>query len=506
MDNESVEQYIDVAIVNWWNTLKKRITLIKDSQNVPVLIALSRKMPRLFKLLTEQYLPEFHPEIPIKAILEGCELTTELAIPFLATRKDFYKKSFILLDDIIIHGTTLKNVASDLELLASSTEGTTPFVCYLSCIFKYRLPSVMPSCVSLDDIDSVRTLTLQETKDVIGNIAKKLRSSNLPLDMEYPIFRCNIEDGVSEQNIDSILKSCNPIATYQGAWHNTITALFDNGESLNPYDFAKLRAFISNKEIVFESFTPYILPDFLSSDIDLFINPYYIELWQIVYSPLKEFVTDNVTLFSGINGESLRSSIGRSLVVVANYLLSLSFFITNCRHLLPDTIRERMKIDEEDIKLIFGEELCRDVTKRLRYIIAEDIKDLPQVNFDYTVKDWFAPHDFVDKYSLHKAMLASHSSSIQDVLSGIFKFQNFANPEYDKPQYRYERLFYGETLSSLINSCQPYFSEQSVSINKWVDDQIDNGAVVPKYELCITADGNRRWRRFFHAGLNMTEE
>lgn len=510
MGDDTIERTIDSAIVSWWDTLSKRIALIKEQGGYPVLIALSRKMPRLFNWLTTFYIPTHHPDLYIKEVLDGCELTTELSVPFHAIRKKFNIECFILLDDIVIHGTTLKTIATNLELLASVSERSTQFVCYISGIFIYRLPSVMPSCVSFDDIANTCTLSLQEALNVVEYLAGEIRNANLPLDMEFPMFRCELEncpDGYDVNMLYDYLTEFNLVATYKGAWNNTVTALLDQIDGFNVFDFAKLRAYFKKDEIVFESFSPCTLPDLLSSKLNLFTNTNYARIWDTLVSPLKQFSEENLKIFSGVNGESLRRCFGRSLAVLANYLLSLSFFVTKCVQLIPEVLKKHMVISQYDVMLIVGEELSETVTNSLRDIFTERIENpFIGLSFDDTIEDSFAPDEFVDKYSLYKAILASHSNCIQDVLYGIFKFQHFANPEYDKPQYRFERLFYGETYSSLVGSCSPYFTNKLVDINRWIDDQIDNGVVVPKYELCTAFNGNRYWRRFFHAGLNMTEE
>lgn len=511
MDNDNVSKLVESAISDWWISLTARIQTIKESGLTPVLIALSRKMPRLIEWLTQTFL-EKHPDLPGKEILADCELTTELSVPFRVSKSnDMSKECYILIDDIIIHGTTLKSVASDLDILSRGYSGTR-ILCYISSVFLYQRPLSMPSCVSLEDIEALNPLDLPTTKKVISELASLIRKANLPLDMEYPILRLKSLGG--DHSNDTFIKEIkrhfkqNLVVFYEGWWGNTMTALFERAEDQHASDFAKIRVFESAAGISIETFSPYTLPDLLTnSQINLFSDPRYQSLWEDVAVPVKNFAISNRNLFDEVNGETLRRNMCRSLIVWANYLLSLSFFISECLDLLPTSVRSIMDVHENDIKLILGSDNSESITRNIRDIIKDRIKD----SLDYTPicddNDWFAPELFKEEYIQHKAKLASHSDCVQAAMSGIFEFQNFSNPSYEKPQYRHDRLFYGETFSSLIKSCSPYFMGKEVEyqINRWIDDQIDNGAVVPKYESYVTDQGNHRWRRFFHSGLNATE-
>ncbi len=512
MDNDNESLSVDSAISNWWLTLANRIQTARESGLTPVLIALSRKMPRLIEWLTQTFL-EQHPELPPKEILDACELTTELSIPFRVSRShDMSKECYILIDDIIIHGTTIKSIASDLEILSGRVPGTR-IVCYVSSIFIYQFPVAMPSCVSLEDIEKLQPLDLPTTKAVVSTLASLIRTTNLPLDMEYPILRIRGMGGGHNNDtfikeIKKHFKDADIVHAYEGYWGNTLTALLERSEDQHAFDFAKIRAFESDNGLALEIFSPYTLPDLLKNlQIELFKEDSYKSLWEIVANPVKDFAISNSYLFDEVYGEALRRNMCRSLIVWANYLLSLSFFISRCFDILPPTVRSAFDVQEDDIKLILGSDDCESITNRIRDIIKDGINDSLNYIPVFDENDWFAPEQFREEYIQCKAKLASHSDCVQAAMSGIFEFQNFSNPLYDKPQHRHDRLFYGETFSSLIKSCSPYFMGKEVEyqINHWIDDQIDNGAVVPKYELYVTDQGNYRWRRFFHAGLNATE-
>lgn len=508
MDIDSAERFVDEAIEKWWTVLAGRILLIKESGRTPVLIALSRKMPRFMEWLRQSFLPS-RQDLPEAGVLDGCELTTELSIPFRVTLPgEFSTHSYILLDDIIIHGTTLRSVAADIELL-SHVLGVKA-ECYLSCIFIYRRPTLMPACVSTEDIDGLEQLDLERTKTVVARIAGFLREDNLPLDMEYPILRVTDAHARSGMSVDYVyghFQSCGPTYSYIGRWGNTATAVFERERQPANSDFAKVRFFLSNNSVSFEIFAPYTLPDFLSRDVSvrIFSNEDYAALWEETVGPVIRFARDHERMFDAVNGEALRRNMSRSLAVWANYLLSLSYLAGECDGIIPPSLENLFDVADSDVDLIIGAGFRKKVVASIRKILKEKTTEHNLLLLNETGgTDWFAPEPLTAEYKLLKAREAARCENAKQVLAGIFQFQNYANPEHEKPQYHHERLFYGETFASLSKACSPYFKgpDTENEINRWVDDQIDNGAVVPKYELFISDEGQRRWRRFFHAGLN----
>ncbi len=510
MDKDRIPYFVDESLIAWWKALIDRIKIIKENGNVPVLIALSRKMPRLVDWFVHTFLPE-HPDLPPKDLFEECELTTELSIPFRVAfsykYKSNVKENYILLDDIIIHGTTLRSVAYDLFLLSKS--GCCGELCYLSSVFLFNIPVNMPLNVCIDDVASLCCLNIVDVRNVISEMASRIRTANLPLDMEYPILRMKDIEGFSSEFVYNNFKSTNKGYTYLGKWGNTATIILKQDSERNVSDFSKVRFFKSDRYLSFEVFSPYSLPDFLETgvNVNIFSDEKYCNLWEIVILPVIDYFKSNSFLFDEPTAFALRQNMGRSLVVWANFLLSLSFMTEKCLDIIPEQMKSSLDIYNEDIDLILGSNFREKVIDYIKQIITEKIFDQTKINIEIEGMDSFAPQQFDAEYSLFKAYCASHSDSIQKVLAEIFNFQNFANEMYNMPQYKFERLFYGETYASLFRICAPYFHEDIIfDINSWIDDQIDNGAVVPKYELFHNKNGYRRWRRFFHAGLNIAEK
>ena len=96
------EKFIQ-QVKDWWIKLFTHIKETQDQGKKPILIALSRKMPRFIEWFKSA--KEFE-DGPDRNILNDLEITTELALPFILCGED--KNSdlleFIIVDDIIIHG------------------------------------------------------------------------------------------------------------------------------------------------------------------------------------------------------------------------------------------------------------------------------------------------------------------------------------------------------------------------------------------------------------------
>lgn len=123
----SYSQFVHLVNI-WWTNLEHMISAIHARGNKPVLIALSRKMPRFMDWFREKFCKETGIDLDL-SILDKVELTTELAIPFIWANDETDNLEFIILDDIIIHGTSLRYVAGDLHFLTNRKS-------HVSCIMR----------------------------------------------------------------------------------------------------------------------------------------------------------------------------------------------------------------------------------------------------------------------------------------------------------------------------------------------------------------------------------
>lgn len=515
MESEQLSALVEQAILSWWTKLVRRIGSIKESGRTPVLVALSRKMPRLLEWIRKSYIPSLPDDrkLPDPELVYSCEITTELSIPFRASEENiFAKESYILVDDIIIHGSSLHSIATELELLAKTTAGGR-LDCYLSTIFLSKLTYSFPLSVNINDIYELEPLDIKQTKEVVAELTKKIRTSNLPIDLEFPILRvvADIAAAESEDLVDEVseaFRGVNPAMTYKGKWGNTASLIFDNKFINSLQDFAKIRFFKSCEGYCFEVFAPSILPNFIMENqrMQIFSADDYNRVWKAVMQPMFEFIKENSKMFLEAQGANLFENMGRSAAVFANYLLSLSFYTARCSEIIPEEIRRNLSVGVQDLILILGKHYAEEIVDEVGKIIGSNTSSEILLKQYDSVLASFAPEDFRGQYDLLKAESAAQADDFSEVLVKIFNFQNFTNPLYSEPQYAATRQYYGETYTSLLKACGPYYEDLYVKVNRWIDDQIDNGAVIPKYELFISSDGPMLWRRFFHAGLNAVDE
>lgn len=494
---------IEQSISTWWKSFDALIRRILEAGRRPVVVALSRKMPRLLKWMRDVFIPE-HPGLPSPDFLERCEVTTELSLPLRAATQSDTDCDFVLVDDVILHGTTIARVAEDLGVMYGLADRE-DIKCYVSAMFVCRRP-LLPKFVADDEIRSCHLTSVSAVKKALEEISLIVRKYCLPLDMEFPILRGKVAAGSAVlDEVMQRMKDGGAEYCYSGRWKSSATAVYNSRPSTDRVDFRKVRFFMSAREVAFEFFAPAILPDFsiLHRDKTLFKTGMYRKIWEMVLDPIVRMLTQRKDLHSTFEGRKMIPNIGRSLNVWANYLLSLQFMAETGMKMIPEHIRPMLDFDICDLKLLVGERFASEIAVMLKAVVEAKVTDKPEIPDASSPVTMFAPKDFASHYRLIKARLASHAGSVEEVIRGVFMFQHFSNKFYTAPEHMYQRLFYGETFGSLYEAGMPYFKGEEMvrRINRWIDDEIDNGTVVPKYERFEIGEGQIRWRRFFHVGL-----
>lgn len=503
-----VGRFVDDEIAKWWVNLVDRINNIKESGRTPVLVALSRKMPRLLEWIRYAFLPK-HPDLPVWDEISDCELTTELALPFrVAACRDFDRVTYVVIDDILIHGETLREITTCLNHMAELDEQR--LVCYVSCIFIYQRPVGLPDSVNVDDLRMLSLIQLSALKEVISYLAEKVRSFSLPLDLEFPILRLNLAEH-SSINPDTVIdevyhhfQSLNSELSYKGNWGNTATLLSDDNSNVKEKDFAKTRCFLSARSLSFEIYSPHRVSEPLKpvNDNIWFGDKLYCNLWQSIINPVREYVRETKITVRTPEGDTLFKALDRSATVMVNYLLSLSFLAETAQRNISENLLSLLSLRLEDLALLLGARRSGELFDFISvlYNMRHINTPMRRNNSEYVIS--FGPAILQQDYELKIANAVVESDRVEDVMSAIFAFQNFAAPHYQDPEYRYNRFHFGETYESLLRHCGIFYQDKLVDIHRWMDNQIDNGAIIPRYEPVVGKVLS--WGRFFHAGLNQT--
>lgn len=458
-------------------------------------MALSRKMPRLMNCIPkalDSQVPDFNYTI------DNEEIITELALPYLSLHTKGEDVEFIILDDIIIHGTSLRTVYQNLCELFNSRV-------HVSCIFRHERADIK-DFVNSTDLSKIKTID-QETVDIYTEaIAETVKQCQLPIDMEFPIFKINS----SIEDIKHAIDKYSPITLYYSG-NKCLSYDFSAGPRVsNNVDFCKARFFDKKDFTLLEVFSPIIISesDILSLDKSLFGNTLYTPVWETLTRNLRielnpEYKESPVQLIG-----QLRESFIRSLVVIANYIFSLSAFALNIDSILPAGIKNGIQLSKEDLSLLIGRRLAEEVYRSLMAAVETEETFITLREKYMDIPSSFAPKAFKSEIDGERFISAFLAGTPSDAFDSLFRFQHYTNPKFENPYIAYERLFFGETHDSLSEITSNFFSieECTKELYLWIDENIDAGYIVPKFEVIRSDEGGVFWRRYFHAGIRKKED
>lgn len=512
MSNKITSEEFDQLVNEWLERLSIHIGDIVNQKRTPILIALSRKMPRFIDWVKTSGRYE-------KAIcLNEFEITTELALPFILCGKNSDSLEFIIVDDIIIHGSTLRNVSNCLYYITKRKPR-------VSCIVLHENAAI-PDSVTVQDILEMEHLSQGEVDSFVKFVANIVEKHQLPLDLEFPIFRTksDIPNSEIEKKWSELTKivETNSCTSYQiGGLEGDRICIVPNTSNFNIYvpDFTKFRFYKKKANtgitsIMLEVFAPTILNEFMltATNQDLFTADKYNELWNNTTLDIRRKITE-LRKESSPECFDVTVNYTRSLCVWANYILSFSYYKFLKSNLDSEqnlnNLLEGYKISLENLRLVLGNEIAISVLETLESILdsSDDMNVVQQVSGK--VPDSFAPEELESTLNALKGKLSSEAKHIEHVMSGIIRFQHYSNDLFSTSPFNFKRIFFGESTESFYQSLSsPYldknFDDQKKLklLNQWIDEKIDSGVIVPKFERIGMDDGAIIWRRFFHAGLN----
>ena len=498
------ETYVNFLnyVYRWADNLCNTIDRIRQQGVVPVLIALSRKMPRFIDWVTD---PKNNLSLPSEMIhtIRNTYLTTELALPFIFFQSKYAPDyEFIIVDDFIIHGTSIKSVAQDINIFVENK-------CHLSSIFRLEDTRYM-SQFEITEWYKIPEVNQKEADVYINIISEIVENSQLPIDMEFPIMEMSGNWAWDWDYLGETLKRIGLSPYSIGHSDDRITIDIPKRNAAGrDNDFSKIRFFKKNGTVLFEVISPHLLTN--QSLLDIESNPFkdnvfYDEIWEGCTWRIRERLQRPI-LGLEAEWERLKSNFTRSLCVFANYLLSLSAFV-HYEYVLKNYYKsylfDDVKLSWENLALILGEELANKSYNRLQYLCDQGMNTVnTRKDTVLDVPKNFAPDAFKHNWQEHSILACLTNDRIEDALASIFSYQHYSNPLFKNPYSTRERLFFGETYKSLMDYLWPYFTSVDMleCINKWIDKNIDAGYVVPKYEVVKAYNGTTYWRRYFHTGI-----
>lgn len=482
----------------WWRHLEDIIGEIRSQGGSPVVIAISRKMPRLVN-----WFCKICPEAKLQGFgfdcLRDVIFTSELAIPFLFCQSGVEPDSeVVIIDDFIIRGSALRNVTDTIFDLT----GKESHVC---CVFR-RYESIYADNINREDLNSIPLLPQAKIDEFSDIISQLVYETQLPIDMEFPIIRIS-------EGYESIVK----IRDYLENEQNNNRRFVDEGENRfcldylpnhnerEIPDFQKIRFFLSTHDTMVEVFSPYVFMenDLASLETSIFSNELYQSYWERTTRKIRLVLAGYETTGNSEESNSWRLLFMRSLCVWANYLFSLSLLVRSIHEMLPHLDYNQFKLSFPDLSLIIGEDLASEIYGGLLYMVLTGDKTSLHCERPLDAPYSLYPKSFREEVIQIKNIELFKADSPSNLFDGIFRYEHYTNEKFSNPLIAYERMSFGETFQSLYKAMSLYFDEDRHvrELIRWVDDNIDRGYIIPKYERVKTRNNSTCWRRFFHSGI-----
>lgn len=486
----------------WGRTLTNALKRVLDEGHVVAIFALSRKMPRLLAHILESY-DDLQEIKELKSLLEDnrCVITTEISIPFVydKTRSDI---KAIVLDDIIISGHTLQSVCSEIRAIS----GENPE--FISLYNVSEIKNIKDSVPTSWGIE----LNDKPSRDrILSTLANNTKNSGLPIDMEFPILYINKKD-IPFEDLQNRLKNRENVGPDYIVSNSFVQIQNDEKSRLFNNDFAKIRIFDtpgigSPETIKIVGYAPNILSESQIQDTEFFKDRQYADIWGIIHSSTIETPNASITGITLDEEEDRWQKVqhrrSKSLNTMANYLLSLSMLMRQLNGLIDNA---SFHIDRKDVELLLGRELTDKCLPLLNRIISNFIVS-PSEREIADIPSMLAPFNLINDFEINRTLATTptkdcHDAIAEAFITGMEMERVFLTPDLFSLNGA-RNMHFLESFQSLQNIPKTFIREDnSVSeINRTIDYMIDNGFVIPTYEVSTPAadpiNGPIYWRRYF---------
>ena len=534
-DLKSVSNYKKVRN-DWAATLVILIQDQKRNGKMVVLVAMSRKMPRLIEAIMKEL------DADQVDTIKSCLFITEHVLPYVLRDFDPEKQCLVIMDDAIYYGSTINQITGYIEKITSIR------------------PFVMPVAINevFGDLRYAKLVTedLQNAikeKDIplfTTQLAELILGLRRPLDMEFPILRFDLSEKDTHKDLQVAFKerSRKAFETYFQNEdddndiydiHHDIKNIGDNQEGTTNYnilpkkgstydqwnnDFCKMRFFVSDTSIQVVAFAPGILSeDVLTNEAPLFSDNRIQRMWDAVRvrnmaewrkdeAETEDFITKSIR-------DSYERQCARSRVIWANYLASFIYLLKHKKAIcstISDILEERVeevmnwpKFSKEDTQQMLPPELSQSITDTLNRCFQEwgdENCAFNSIHSAVLANQELIPDEYRSEYTEITRNGLQRCSTSEEALTVLFSNQQLITNggKMDNDALRRSlRLRFGITYNALETKLAfPVgFNGLWRNIHTWIDKNIDEGTVKPRYER-VLRDGKAYWIRTFRAGEN----
>lgn len=521
IDLNSEEMYNALSEL-WIKLFEKLVQELKKKDKEVILVAMSRKMPRLIEAIKRRFKDT--------DILDGYPFITEHVLPYFLRYFNPDKQCIVIVDDAIYYGSTINQITSYIKMVGN---GTIPYVIPLAISEVVgELPNAN-KCISEDERNVIKEknipfFTTQNAKHIIELCR--------PIDMEFPILRFEYTDKKAKGEgmdfvpvlknhfkEDEIYKIEHRIKV-NDEW-TTITnynILPQKGTRFDHWnkDFCKMRIFVSDKGVQVVAYAPGILSeDAIVGNHVLFSDDRIQNMWTEVQTcemATWPDDTDEDSITKRIK-ESYRMQCVRSKVIWANYLASFLYLLEQkeaiCNAISAmfekEDVASIANFSAEDTRQLLPPNLVESITATLNLCFQEGAQKNSTFYGSHSTElanQELIPEECRADYLEKNRKGWQQCGTTNEALAIMFSNQHLIINDGmlgNDTLRRTQRLRFGVTYTALEKNLAFPIGIEGLwyAIHQWIDKNIDEGTVKPKYER-VVVDGNAYWIRMFRAGEN----
>lgn len=490
--------------------------LIKLKRRDPYFVVQSRKGPKVLELLFSE------------EEMKSMKILTEHALPFLfpILAKDRSKNYLlILIDDAIYYGTTMENLALEIKNYANS--------------FNVKVHIEIYTAIKAKWSKDIRGVDIHTKTDEIGKgyehyfvnlLMSDIRSIPTSMEVEFPIITYQTNKHINKSKLIAQLNNhyktrgrLYDIEQYSSETFNEkgverFSILLDNDTKAS---FSKMRFYIGKNAIRVAFISPHLIPNNISAIDQIFERG--TESVKKTWNSIVKIVNDeNVKL---VYGGSTSRNRQRTLIVAANYLLSLylyfkenAFLQKTINKLTGNEITET-SLDEQQLQLryiFFDDDIILNILS-----IIDEYKNSPKAylpnmySFNQSPSrhqifetPGYPPDSEKEKLQDFNARMLNNCSNINEKLSALFFNQTTLIEKWSRQfgDNTSNRLKFGYNFKGLLNALEIDYINKSLiesnsiyRVHQWIDRRIDQGCIVPQY---IIDNERGQWDRVFRPGEN----
>lgn len=499
---------------SWYDDFIKFIQPDLNNPNKKVVvIALSRKMPRLITWIKERFLsPEEANHFYELINSDYCIYTTEHAIPFVFSDAELLNCPILILDDMYVTGETIQGVSDEVFALT----GHRPYFLSLYAYSRNFRENSVNSNLGTNISKSLPRLldSIPEARNIMRHFSELIENTQLPIDMEFPILHLDREEKFSDEDgtaisaiIDNLRKS-QPDSRYSEKNVNgfpvNFTQLIEKDiNRLYNNDFAKLRVFNHEEEVRIVCYAPNILGDKQVLNPELFSNVNYHWLWKNL---LENTISDPVTSqydYIISDEDRLRHRLSyrlhKSLIVFANYMFSLSTMIRQKTDYSNPYQSFHAEIRRDDLALLVGPALANQYARILNGLYQNNVTS-DSLRQELNLPALLVTDNAESEYNYLSTTAVFNEKTVESAIKKMIASAYSICSNYRKDGIPSETYIL-ESFQSLYNKPSVKFQGLAgeMEINRVIDDLIDSGFLVPVYERVADENETLYWRRFFRA-------